>query len=762
MEIQAHYQTFAYNVLIILIIFSINANTQDYNFTPVPTFTYNEDNFTGKLLVKNIDSFPDGTVIVRIMNEMNDNQKIYYDQILLLRIIHPNGSVTEINNKYDIPDYNFNAGNNPNPLDVYPLFDKYILVVYSTALDWKNNETYRDRGMIIDWNGNNISDIEFGESYVDDDYNVGLIPNQARFEVNSDRTKGFLRFSQYKHSNDAVWNQYFVNSTGHLNMTGLGIISNFYKILATTNDSYDQNYEIFSATNNDYVIVYLNTTVTNISTPFEIHGKINAMFIRHNQNISYGPITLYETKEDMLLKYIYCFINIANIGNTCKIIVLANNTNYFCNIQFLSSGSVLDFSSFPVNNISENGYEVVSLPFGDYVIIDRLNDSNSTFNLALFNGKGETLSSIQIKSSFHGVHTVDALPNNTIFFTNPDTENSSWGIFGYHIPYVDVTGFHNLLIDSSFPNSNTTLNIRNTTNLFITYNHQIMKSSHNLLIYQIDQTDTNIKILRQNYSGVSRYCSITDDFTISCKILSSTFNVFNSTYHIIVENGFVKDSKYQEQLRGITDNLWVVHTESTRQNDEYVDSVTGHLRLSEIGTGRFKELNSSEQQKNIKILNEELAKNIPIDPTRLKFSGRFEFGSNGRVLLELSINAQVPNNSSQPNVNHIMEDLNALIRNKSITNLSNLFLDIDENYRFKSRSNLFGEIKYFIIGLLALIPFYFLVSYLHKKARNQKKCLYLREFSPVKSCPHELECLSKFKCYNIQKDEFKNVFSQNN
>ncbi|CAG8855425.1 44541_t:CDS:2, partial [Gigaspora margarita] len=148
---------------------------------------------------------------------------------------------------------------------------------------------------------------------------------------------------------------------------------------------------------------------------------------------------------------------------------------------------------------------------------------------------------------------------------------------------------------------------------------------------------------------LSRYCSITDDFTISCRILSSTFNVFNSTYHIIVENGFVKDSKYQEQLQGITDNLWVVHTESTPQKDEYVDSVTGYLRLSEIGTGRFKGLNSSEQQKNIKILSEELVKNIPIDPSRLKFSGRLEFDSNGRVLLELSINAQVPNNSTQPN-----------------------------------------------------------------------------------------------------------------
>ncbi|CAG8762615.1 7252_t:CDS:1, partial [Gigaspora margarita] len=152
----AHHQTFVYNFLIILIIFSINANTQYYNFTPVPTFTYDENNFTGKPLVKNIDSFPDGTVIVRVMNEMDDSQNINYDQILFLRIIHPNGSVTEINNKYDIPDYNFNAGDKLNPLDVYPLFDKYILVVYSTALDWDNNETYRDRGMIIDWNGNNI------------------------------------------------------------------------------------------------------------------------------------------------------------------------------------------------------------------------------------------------------------------------------------------------------------------------------------------------------------------------------------------------------------------------------------------------------------------------------------------------------------------------------------------------------------------------------------------------------------------------------
>ncbi|CAG8817446.1 13852_t:CDS:1, partial [Racocetra persica] len=111
-----------------------------------------------KILVKSIDSLPDGTIIVRIMREMDKNdQKIFYDPILSLRFIHPNGSVTEINNKYGIPDYNFHypiyhTENNGyksddkfNPLDFYPLYDNYILVVYSTASDWTDNETLVDR-----------------------------------------------------------------------------------------------------------------------------------------------------------------------------------------------------------------------------------------------------------------------------------------------------------------------------------------------------------------------------------------------------------------------------------------------------------------------------------------------------------------------------------------------------------------------------------------------------------------------------------------
>ncbi|CAG8798443.1 21987_t:CDS:2, partial [Cetraspora pellucida] len=270
MEIQAHYQTFVYIFLVILIGFLINVNTQDF------TFTYNEksvNNFTRKFFVKTIDSLSDGTVIVRIMKEKNkddQNQTTYYEPKLLLRFILPNGSVTEINNvieknngsvtEINIPYYNFNypsyaLGSNGyksddkfNPLDSYPLFDNYILIVYTNASDWNNNTTFVDQGMIIDWTGTKKSDIKFGESYID--RNSTLMPNQATFAMNSDRTKGFLRFSPIRGSNDAEWKQYFVNYTGHLSLIGSGIISNFF----SNRDHSDANYTIFSTTNNDYVI----------------------------------------------------------------------------------------------------------------------------------------------------------------------------------------------------------------------------------------------------------------------------------------------------------------------------------------------------------------------------------------------------------------------------------------------------------------------------------------------------------------------------
>ncbi|CAG8557349.1 11535_t:CDS:2, partial [Racocetra persica] len=290
------------------------------------------------------------------------------------------------------------------------------------------------------------------------------------------------------------------------------------------------------------------------------------------------------------------------------------------------------------------------------------------------------LSNIQIESNFFGAHTMDALYNNTILFAKPENK-SSWSIIGYHMKeYVtDTAGFRNLMINSSFPpNNNTYLTLRNTSNLTITYNFKIIKSSFNLLIYQIKD---NTKILCQKYSELSHHCSIApDNFTISCGILSSTFNILDSTYLLIVENGFVKESIYQEPLPGITGNLWIVKTEPVPRD------------LSESGTKYFINLTSESQQMYIIELSEKLVKSIPIDPSRLKFSGRFETDSSGQILFELSIYAK---QNSQSNVTQIIDDLNTLFGNKQITNLADV--DIDKHYPFTPRSNVFDEIKYFAI-----------------------------------------------------------------
>ncbi|CAG8817448.1 13853_t:CDS:2, partial [Racocetra persica] len=145
------------------------------------------------------------------------------------------------------------------------------------------------------------SDIEFGKSYIDREEG-SLMPNQARFTVNSDQTKGFLRFSQLRRSSDAEWKQYFVNS-GKLSIIASGYIKNFF----LEKDNSDVNYTKFSTTNNDYAIVYLRNTTTNNGTLFETHGR-----------------------------------------NTCRINVKQRSgdiPDYFCTIQFLSSHLLNDSSN---------------------------------------------------------------------------------------------------------------------------------------------------------------------------------------------------------------------------------------------------------------------------------------------------------------------------------------------------------------------------------------------------------------------------------
>ncbi|RIB27432.1 hypothetical protein C2G38_1778044 [Gigaspora rosea] len=207
-------------IIIILLMFLPTGFTQ--NTIKYSNFTYQERSSVQANLTEaqphilSISRYTDNsdTAVVRItrVNYYDYFTKNYcYEQRLLLRVIQSNGSVNEINyeNAAEIQDINYcYIGNSShNPIKIYPLFDQYILVTYTHATNTSDTTTYVDRGMVFDWNGNILSKLEFGPSYLYPGTNWYPI----EFIVNNITPKdGFLRLSAVNgnETDSFKWSQY--------------------------------------------------------------------------------------------------------------------------------------------------------------------------------------------------------------------------------------------------------------------------------------------------------------------------------------------------------------------------------------------------------------------------------------------------------------------------------------------------------------------------------------------------------------------------
>ncbi|CAG8596274.1 3679_t:CDS:1, partial [Cetraspora pellucida] len=97
-----------------------------------------------------------GTAVVRVARENYvAGNNICYERRLLIRVIQENGTVIPINidNTTLIPDINYCYVANKNPIQVYPLFDEYILVTYTHVTNTSDNTTFVDKGFVVDWSG---------------------------------------------------------------------------------------------------------------------------------------------------------------------------------------------------------------------------------------------------------------------------------------------------------------------------------------------------------------------------------------------------------------------------------------------------------------------------------------------------------------------------------------------------------------------------------------------------------------------------------
>ena len=57
------------------------------------------------------------------------------------------------------------------------------------------------------------------------------------------------------------------------------------------------------------------------------------------------------------------------------------------------------------------------------------------------------------------------------------------------------------------------------------------------------------------------FCKISPDgYTISIKVINSTFNEYGEQYFVTMDNNFVKYFEYESPQKGIHDGIWILKT----------------------------------------------------------------------------------------------------------------------------------------------------------------------------------------------------------
>ncbi|CAG8583849.1 11516_t:CDS:2 [Ambispora gerdemannii] len=183
-------------------------------------------------------------------------------------------------------------------------------------------------------------------------------------------------------------------------------------------------------------------------------------------------------------------------------------------------------------------------------------------------------------------------------------------------------------------------------------------STGNISIYKYDDKHFRQYIPTQD-------CTLNNETTISCNVLSSTFNEYDSKYYIQVSDNFAKDRIFNEPITGISDRLWNFQVEKKDGNPRFSGSVRGLLCLNEDGK---KDWEINDHHKFYDDLKKQLADIIPVDEKKLKPSYRSQTNSECKTaLLSYEI---LTDHFSEKTVMDIINDLDTLIINKKYTEIS--------------------------------------------------------------------------------------------
>ncbi|CAG8612940.1 35272_t:CDS:2, partial [Racocetra persica] len=148
-------------------------------------------------------------------------------------------------------------------------------------------------------------------------------------------------------------------------------------------------------------------------------------------------------------------------------------------------------------------------------------------------------------------------------------------------------------------------------------------------------------------------------------------------YIIVADNNFVKDSSFNEPLRGIKRDIWRVMT------PKY--STQALLRLNSYG---FSYYLSHERSQFFNDLLQQIKESISLmnDQLQVTYNTQSDPSDFSKLLVEFSIHkASDPLND--PSTNDIINDLDTIIKNKYISSLSDkpFMIFLDNQYGFQAK-----------------------------------------------------------------------------
>ncbi|RHZ63687.1 hypothetical protein Glove_328g61 [Diversispora epigaea] len=723
--------------LMVLLIAWITIFSLTFSVSGFGTFIHNETNsYVTSPLMYQYGKYIDKTVVIRIVNRnpyKPSNSTEWLRPVLSLRIIHPNGTVSEIDKELEIQDFNWQffsiSGVNQSPISIYALQRGYLIVRYFKASDTTNLTTYEEWGRIIDWNGNLYDEVNLGDAYIE---SAKWYPSSATTIIpNVNPERGFIRIAG-KNATYVVWQQYMIGDSfniiklqeGNFPLPQSGFAA--FSTMATVDEGYS-------------IILANSTSSTNSNNLFEVYATVYYFKIGYNETQFSAPKLLYQsTISNITVVGIDCGISSSGIGQVCMLTFTRNVTYYYVKLDFLISGSVT--KTIPLTNLPElprnisTGWQIESIPYGGYLLTSYfVSGSGRTVNGYYFNEIENSYSKWEFDNpsflNLRGIFLI--LPNNTLLVSQIES-NNTWSFNTTDMPnysgYLDH-GYSNTIIDSTYPSINANIsNISNLTdmgNIMITYNQPVELSDGNIWIYLVDNS-VNQNVTRQFVNANNyEYCSISEDgLTVTVKVIRSTFSYPNGQFYVKVDNNFVKSKVYGEPLKGIDDNIWKFNTNPIK-DETYAGTASGVMRLTKEGTKHYDNLTSTGQADFFFDLQTELSKIIPVDIYRLSSNEKCEIDNNIKPNRQKRISLRILSSRSERSVQSIIDDLNDMIKYKSITSIS-LFpttLYLDEEFGFKPKQNLWEEYRWRFAGVLLAFGILMLLFLLAHKRESKGRSM---------------------------------------